>query len=96
VILHGTFTAGQFVLWAEGLVTPTRRGKAGRHPFALPAKEVLTWAAERASLPNAHPGETVVWLPTEQDTPQPSPEVVAAGRAIPSCRRGKCRACDCR
>jgi SNF2 family DNA or RNA helicase len=83
VILHGTFTAGQFVLWAEGLVTPTRRGKAGRHPFALPAKEVLTWAAERASLPNAHPGETVVWLPTEQDTPQPSPEVVAAGRAIP-------------
>ncbi|MEN9938446.1 MAG: polymerase-associated protein RapA [Chloroflexota bacterium] len=83
-ILHGAWLPqrGLFV-WGETDEPPPRRGrrpKVPAHPFHLPA------AALRAllNLPEAEDTAVALWLPSSDDAPHPSPELVAAGVEAPA------------
>src|SRR5258708_24090631 len=87
--LHGTFLPGaqKFVLCAEqdelAARKQGRRGKPALHPFGMTALQLAEWVL--AVVPHVEPGSStqILWLPSYDKLPQPSPELAATG-AIPS------------
>jgi SNF2 family DNA or RNA helicase len=84
-VVHGAFhiASGQFKLWGE-TDTPRpskagRRSKTAWHPFAASADQLENWIIH--FLPHARPeSESLqVWLPGNEQQPQASPELRAAG-----------------
>src|SRR5258707_1784032 len=84
-ILHGTFLPGaqKFVLWAEqDELVPRKQGrqsKSALHPFGMATRQLAEWLI--AAVPNLAPTSStqVIWLPSYDTLPQPSPELAATG-----------------
>ncbi|MHB8628793.1 MAG: DEAD/DEAH box helicase [Aggregatilineales bacterium] len=87
-IIHGTMLPARerFVVWAESLIqtekAQIKRGRQVRippHPFAISHDWLAGWLANYAPHLRPSPITTTIWLPSTLKTPQPSPELQAAG-----------------
>ncbi len=88
-VLHGTWLSAsqRLFLWGETVESPRRKGrqpKIPRHPYQIATETLYQHLAQLAVTRSAAAEHTLtLWLPSVNNTPLPSPELLELGAPAP-------------